>query len=305
MSISVVVTTYNGAAFVVEQLESIFRQTKQPDEVLIFDDCSSDNTVEIVNEFIVNNNLSHWILEVNKTNKGWKENFKQGLLKARGDIVFPCDQDDIWRADKLEICEYIMDTHPDILVLTTNYEKFGDCRRKIVPNTNDKKVVQLKFDGNLFKIKYPGCSYCIRSSFIRDIENNWTPNSPHDATIWRYAIIRNGLYSFNDNLLLWRVYNTSTFELELNNGRNYKKKREWLDYAMQVLSDVEAYLLGHKEFQTEQIMTEIDVNKRFIRMRMDLYDHLNVLAGLRLSAYLKYYAAPIQYIGDWLYALRK
>lgn len=305
MSISIVMTTYNGAKFVEEQLDSLRWQTRQPDEVLIFDDCSKDNTPEIVANYIQKHQLNNWTFVVNEKNKGWKENFKDGLLMATGDLVFPADQDDIWRKDKLAVCEQIMKENSNILVLTSNYEKFGDCKQEIVPYPNNKQIVQIPFEGNLFRIFFPGCSYCIRNSFLKDIEKNWTPNSPHDATIWRYALIRDGLYALNDNLLLWRVYNTSTFEVELVNNRNREKKRQWLDYAMGVLNDMDDYLSEHEAYRTEQVAKAMETNKKFLSLRMDLYDRVNIVTGLKLLAYLKYYAAPIQYLGDWLHVLRK
>ncbi|WRK53127.1 glycosyltransferase [Coprobacillaceae bacterium CR2/5/TPMF4] len=77
MKISVVMTTYNGQKYIKKQLESIELQTVKIDEVIIIDDCSNDDTVEIVNEFIHNKQLTGWILEENKNNLGYIENFKK------------------------------------------------------------------------------------------------------------------------------------------------------------------------------------------------------------------------------------
>ena len=88
MKISVVMTTYNGQKYIKKQLESIELQTVKIDEVIIIDDCSNDDTVEIVNEFIHNKQLTGWILEENKNNLGYIENFKKGLSQATGDIIF-------------------------------------------------------------------------------------------------------------------------------------------------------------------------------------------------------------------------
>lgn len=52
MKISVVLSAYNGAEYITEQLDSIRNQSRPADEVLIFDDVSTDNTVEIVREYI-------------------------------------------------------------------------------------------------------------------------------------------------------------------------------------------------------------------------------------------------------------
>ena len=52
MKLSIVLSTYNGEAYITEQLDSILNQTRKADEVLIFDDCSTDNTPQIIEQFI-------------------------------------------------------------------------------------------------------------------------------------------------------------------------------------------------------------------------------------------------------------
>ena len=102
MRISVVVTTYNGKMHLEKQLLSLLQQERAPDEVLIFDDGSTDGTIELVQSFIRKNCLESWQFYVNAKRKGWKQNFMEGLRKAAGDILFPCDQDDIWYRRSLQ-----------------------------------------------------------------------------------------------------------------------------------------------------------------------------------------------------------
>ena len=68
----------------------------------ILDDCSKDETPELIRKYIIDNNLSGWKLIENQTNQGWKKNFKLGFDLATGDYIFPCDQDDIWHLDKVQ-----------------------------------------------------------------------------------------------------------------------------------------------------------------------------------------------------------
>ena len=73
--ISVVMTTYNGKKYLLEQLESLRNQTLKIDEVIIMDDWSKDETPELIRKYIIDNNLSGWKLIENQTNQGWKKNF--------------------------------------------------------------------------------------------------------------------------------------------------------------------------------------------------------------------------------------
>ena len=102
MKISIVLSTYNGSQYIEEQLDSLRNQTYTADEVLISDDCSQDNTVQIIETYIKKYELLNWKLEVNEKNCGWRKNFMNLITSAMGDIVFTCDQDDIWSADKIQ-----------------------------------------------------------------------------------------------------------------------------------------------------------------------------------------------------------
>ena len=100
--ISLIMSTYNGAEYIVEQLDSIRLQSRTADEVIICDDCSTDNTVAILQDYVSYYSLSAWKIKRNNENKGWKRNFRELLQEAQGEIIFPCDQDDIWQLDKIE-----------------------------------------------------------------------------------------------------------------------------------------------------------------------------------------------------------
>jgi glycosyltransferase involved in cell wall biosynthesis len=104
MKISVIMSTYNGEKYIVEQLESILAQTFRPNEVLINDDRSTEGTVDIIENFIKSNHLENlWKISVNKESKGCARNFIEGAMCASGDIIFFSDQDDIWDKEKIEL----------------------------------------------------------------------------------------------------------------------------------------------------------------------------------------------------------
>ena len=124
MKTSVVMATYNGSEFIREQLDSIKNQTMHVDEVVICDDRSKDDTVEIVRSFIADNSLQGWNIEVNEVNLGYGSNFNKALLKASGDYIFFSDQDDIWEPDKVETMVRIMEENSDIKLLCSEFEIF-------------------------------------------------------------------------------------------------------------------------------------------------------------------------------------
>jgi len=93
--------TYNGAAHVLAQLQSFANQTRLPDELIVCDDRSSDETVSIVGEFATRAPFEVRLV-VNPENLGFIKNFEKCARLCTGDIVFLSDQDDVWRPEKLE-----------------------------------------------------------------------------------------------------------------------------------------------------------------------------------------------------------
>lgn len=97
--ISIAMATYNGARFIREQLDSLYNQTRVPDEIIVCDDGSTDGTIDILEEYHRKHNLTYY---VNESNVGVNVNFINVFSKCTGDYVFICDQDDIWFPDKIE-----------------------------------------------------------------------------------------------------------------------------------------------------------------------------------------------------------
>jgi len=99
-SVAVVVATYNGASFLLAQLESIAQQTHKPAQIIIVDDASSDDTIRIANNFAAA--YPEVLVVQNETRLGYIKNFEKGMLLATASYVALSDQDDIWVSNKLE-----------------------------------------------------------------------------------------------------------------------------------------------------------------------------------------------------------
>lgn len=96
---SICIATYNGEAYIEEQLRSILMQISKDDEVIVSDDGSTDRTLSIIEAV---NDLRIKIIYSNA--HSCKENFAYALRHAKGDIIFLSDQDDIWLPGKYERC---------------------------------------------------------------------------------------------------------------------------------------------------------------------------------------------------------
>jgi glycosyltransferase involved in cell wall biosynthesis len=98
--VSIALCTYNGEKYILEQLDSILNQTYKPIEIIIVDDCSSDNTVQIIQEYQQKYSLIK--LYCNSFNLGIVKSFNRALSLCGGDYVALSDQDDIWFPNKIE-----------------------------------------------------------------------------------------------------------------------------------------------------------------------------------------------------------
>jgi len=99
--VSVVMCTYNGERFLRPQIGSVLAQTYQNIELLVVDDASTDSTVVILEEYSRKDSRVKYV--VNEKNLGYNKNFEKAFDLAQGNYIAPCDQDDIWEANKIEI----------------------------------------------------------------------------------------------------------------------------------------------------------------------------------------------------------
>ena len=97
--VSVALCTYNGARYLAEQLESIVAQTHRRLEIVVVDDASSDDTVAIASRFAAQDARIRIVR--NETNLGFRANFERALGLCRGELIAPCDQDDVWETNKV------------------------------------------------------------------------------------------------------------------------------------------------------------------------------------------------------------
>ena len=111
MKLSIAMATYNGSAFLAEQLQSFVDQSRLPDEIVICDDQSTDETLPILRAFAQSAPFSVTI-HVNRERLGPTLNFDRALAMTSGELVFLSDQDDVWFREKLASVEADADARP-------------------------------------------------------------------------------------------------------------------------------------------------------------------------------------------------
>ena len=111
MKISVCIATYNGGRFIREQVMSILPQLGEEDEMVVSDDGSTDDTIAILESF----HDPRIKIFVNEGRHGFIWNFENALKHSSGAFVFLCDQDDVWKQDKVKVVIQALEKHDMVL----------------------------------------------------------------------------------------------------------------------------------------------------------------------------------------------
>lgn len=157
--ISVCIATYNGEKHIKQQIESILVQLSIDDELIISDDNSTDNTVEIIKQ-ISDSRIRFFF---NKE-KGYTSNFENALKQVTGDIVFLSDQDDIWVHNKVEVCLEELKNY-DLVVSDC---KMINSENEIISDSYFKlRSIKKTSLGNLIKFSYLGCCLAFRAVILK------------------------------------------------------------------------------------------------------------------------------------------
>ena len=99
MKISVCMATYNGAPYIIEQMNSILNELQYDDEVIVSDDHSTDDTVKLIKSL----NDHRIMIVYNEREKGYASNFENAIAHSEGDVIFLSDQDDVWVEGKVKL----------------------------------------------------------------------------------------------------------------------------------------------------------------------------------------------------------
>lgn len=241
MKISIAMTTYNGEKYLTKQLDSLRMQTRKPDQVIIVDDKSRDNTCQMIEEYLDEYQLSNWRLIKNRENVGYRKNFSIALDSTDGDIIFLCDQDDVWYLDKIEKIEEIFLQREKILLLSTSFDVIDKEETIIQQNerkgkSNNNLLIAEVSENDFLQITpellikngnfAQGCCMAFRKE-LKDLYLAISENrGPHDFELNILAADLESSYFYNNKMIGYRVHSTNTIGLmddNMNMSRKFNK----------------------------------------------------------------------------------
>lgn len=267
-TISVVMCTYNGEKFIREQLDSIVSQTYPIYELIIQDDCSTDNTIEIIKEFVPK--YKYIKLYQNKQNIGFNLNFKTAILKATGDYIAISDQDDIWYKNKLKTQIEIIGEHSLCTSSYHNdtiYEK-GNMTEVLTPINS--------FEYHLFTNTIPGHTMLIEKKFAHNIFTNWSILIIYDWWITINAHLNNGIICIKAPLNWHRPHSNSAVTLHLKErNKSFIIRPTWEPYIygyryyrklqhLSVWTSLYTYIIHKTNYPPAYSISKLFLKKDFI-----------------------------------------
>ena len=226
--ISIVIASYNGSLFIQEQLISIEKQDLLPDEVIISDDSSTDNTIDIIEKFSSKSKLNINILK-NNIRLGYAKNFERGLLVCKGDYVFLSDQDDVWFPSKISFMFNLAIQNPDSLCLLNN-ALIVDSSLKTLNNYT--KIGQIKKLGLSEKAFVMGACCLIKKEILEitlpfptfiKAHDNWIVEISNDLNLCYVSEKVLQFYRRHDNNESLALFNSSK-QISIFNIFNYVQK---------------------------------------------------------------------------------
>lgn len=314
--ISIAMATYNGEKFIEKQLKSILDQTLKVDEMVICDDCSSDNTVEIIKNFIEVNNISNWKLIVNDKSLGCSRNFFKAVKQCKGDLIFLADQDDIWENDKIEIMTNIMNERQDIYAL--------NCMNSFIDDNDNFMDIPQDRSGNILKSSlynkpknkkmyfWRGCCMVFRrglNSYIESVYDVEAHLAYYDAYVSITAMALDGFYILDSNLIRYRLHGNNTCGtipcLEEDKMSLFERIVSMMRGVYSRFSSVE--IDRNAYFNMLNILSEyheLDLSelKRFYAYHDDRYNYMSEMKISNIFKYIKPLGKVV--IGDTLWILR-
>ena len=205
MSISVCIACYNGEKYLKEQILSVLPQLTEGDEVIVSDDGSTDESIAILYSF----HDPRIKIFVNKGRHGFIWNFENALQNAKGDVIFLCDQDDIWKPDKVKVVMQALKDHDIVLHDAEIIDKDG-VKTGILYSEG---LHQHKgFWSNLWKTRWLGCCMAFRRNVLEYALPFPRHIVGHDGWISAVGLAKFDYYYISNVLMCYRRHgdNAST-----------------------------------------------------------------------------------------------
>ncbi|MHB8190001.1 MAG: glycosyltransferase family 2 protein [Ferrimicrobium sp.] len=193
MQISAVIPTYNAEDTIAATLRSVIDQSRPPDEIIVVDDASTDNTISIVSEVAPNATLLH------QENSGPSVARNRGINYATGDLIAFVDDDDIWHPTKLAAQLSCLQQHPELDLIATSW------RRDYPTPTPNPTITWLTYHDLLVLNRFQTSTVLVRRELVQAVGGfDSDLDSVEDWDLWMRMATKGSLAILESPLVLYR-----------------------------------------------------------------------------------------------------
>jgi glycosyltransferase involved in cell wall biosynthesis len=259
--VSIAMATYNGSSWISQQLESFALQETRPDEVIIVDDCSTDDTCKKIRIFASTSGLDIH-LYVNAQNAGCTPTFLKAISLCEGDVIFLSDQDDIWYPKKISTLLSSIDRDRGIHVVTGD-AVYTDAENNSYNLTVLKKVMMVSDDQNSH---ISGACTAVTQEFCSFVMPHAIENLPqHDVYLHRWANLLGAKRVVPEVLQTWRLHDENASSSEMKEPSKLSRAQLFWKYL-----DVDA------RASWISTMNEFEAMRQHLDLKRDKLGLLNV-----------------------------
>ena len=220
--VSIIMPSYNTTSFIAESIQSVLAQSYKDWELIIVDDCSSDNTDQVVKPYLSDERIKYY---KNEKNSGAAVSRNRAIREAKGKWIAFLDSDDLWMPEKLQKQVSFMEKNGYYFSYTNYAEIDTEGKRNGITVTGPKRITKT----GMYNYCWPGCltvmydAETIGLIQIADIKKN------NDYAMWLKVCQKADCYLLSEELALYRrgrAGSVSTHSIKTMIGWHYKLYRE-------------------------------------------------------------------------------
>lgn len=226
--ISVIVASYNYQDFIKETLDSLMAQTYKNFEVIVVDDGSRDNSLNVIKEYIEKYDNIFLYTHENNMNQGLSKTIQLALTKSSGVYIAFCESDDYWTPNHLEEKIKIINTHPNTPFILNYLHLVGSPTKQVESYIQDcekshrRNSYKLKILKNSFNNIPTFSCVMIKKSILVELDFNSFIIPPWlDWWLWRQVLAKYPMYVLDKHLTYWRIHTSYNSE---EKSKEYGKK---------------------------------------------------------------------------------